>query len=80
MMNWRRWFGRRKRPTAADVRYAAYERRLVETWPDIHDPASERFYFARMSGRQIKALIQAEMVTDPALREYFALERKRRLM
>ena len=43
-----------------DDRWAERERRLVEMWPDIHDPASPRYYAARMTGRDWKILIEID--------------------
>jgi hypothetical protein len=49
-----------KKPDPSVARYAALQQRLEEQWPDINNASSERFYFARMSGAQMKALIEAD--------------------
>jgi hypothetical protein len=41
-------------------RYAALQAKLERDFPGINDPSDERYYIARLSGRETKALIEIE--------------------
>lgn len=53
-------FRKPAKQSSDDARWAARDQRLVDMWPDINDPTSERFYYARLTGNQLKEIIEAE--------------------
>lgn len=52
---------------ATDARYAALHAKLERDFPGINDPSNERFYLARMTGRQMREMIDADYARAMAL-------------